>query len=113
MKKAPLFILFATLAACDRCPDITGRWHAPVNGMENMTQGFQLDKNGIAESINMATLVYKTWSRRDCDTLAMTGESIGNGQIIEFTETYHISMPDKNTLILKTKNGYEQKYIRE
>lgn len=113
MKKTVLFILPILLAACDNCPNIQGRWIAPVDEMENITQGFQLHKNGTAESINMATLVYKTWARPDCDTLAMTGESIGNGQTITFTETYNISMPDKNTLILKTENGYSQTYKRE
>ncbi len=113
MKNALLFTSFALLAACDRCPDITGQWHAPVNGMENITQGFELHKNGSAESINMATLVYEKWSQPDCNTLLMTGKSIGNGQTIDFTETYHISMPDKNTLVLETNSGYEQKYTRE
>lgn len=112
MNRALLFISLMSLAACNQCPDITGRWHTPVNGMENMTQGFQLHPNGAAESINMATLVYKTWSRPDCDTLVMTGTSIGNGQTIEFTETYHVSMRDKNTMILTHENGYTQTYTR-
>jgi len=113
MKKVFLILSVLAVAACDKCPDITGRWVQPVPGMENMTQGFELRPGGAAESINMATLVYKTWTRSDCGTLVMTGDSIGNGQTIEFTETYNISTPDKNTLVLTLENGYTQTYTRE
>lgn len=113
MNKIILALPVILLTACDKCPDLTGRWHTPVNGMENMTQGFELHKNGVAESINMATLVYETWQQPDCDTLVMTGESIGNGQTIKFTETYNISRPDKNTMVLTRENGYSETYTRE
>lgn len=112
MKK--IFILLSVvLMGCEKCPDIAGRWVQPVPGMENVAQGFELKESGAAASINMATLVYKTWRRPDCDTIVMTGDSIGNGQTIEFSETYHISMPDNDTLVLTTDDGYGQTFTRE
>ena len=48
----------------------------------------------------MATLAYDTW-RRDGDTIIMTGRSIGNGQTIEFTETYTIEQLTPDTLVLR------------
>lgn len=113
MKKICMLLSVVFMTACDKCPDIAGRWVQPVPGMEDITQGFELQKNGVATSINMETLVYKTWTQTDCNTIVMTGESIGNGQTITFTETYNISMPDKNTLVLGTTNGYSQTYTRE
>ena len=79
--------------------------------MENMTQGFVLNTDGTAQSVNMATLEYETWSR-DGDELVMTGNSIGNGQTIEFTQTYTIESLDDNTLILRD-GDITYKYIRE
>ena len=40
--------------------------------------GFKLKENGIAESINMATLPYSKWELKD-NLLVMYGLSIGNG----------------------------------
>lgn len=113
MKKIFAFLSIALLTACDNCPDIEGRWIQPVPGMENITMGFELQKDGVVTSINMATLAYKTWHRPNCNTIVMTGDSIGNGQTINFTEKYTISMPNNDTLVLTTDNGYSQTYTRE
>lgn len=99
MKK--IFSLFCILFLAS-CGDATiyGTWVQPVPGMENMTQGFVLNTDGTALSVNMATLAYDTW-RRDGDNLIMTGRSIGNGQIIEFTDVYEIEQLTSNTLVLR------------
>ena len=65
-----------------------------------MIQGFTLGANGVATSVNMATLQYDTW-RTDGNELIMTGRSIGNGQTIEFTETYTIEKLTDDTLVLR------------
>ncbi len=85
----------------------------PVPGMENMIQGIELSSNGHAKSINMATLKYDTWHQESCDKISIHGFSIGNGQTIEFVETYTISMPNENTMILTQDNGYKQTYTRK
>ena len=80
MKKflSVLFALF--LVACGRS-DISGTWIQPVPNMPHMVQGFTLGANGVATSVNMATLQYDTW-RTDGDSLIMTWRSIRNGQTI-------------------------------
>lgn len=76
------------LAACGG-PSIEGEWIEPVPGMEDQVQGFCLEKGGKASSINMATLQFDRWERRD-SMLILSGKSIGNGLTIEFSDTLTI-----------------------
>ena len=99
MKKILSISFAALLAACGDA-EITGTWTQLVPNMPTMTQGFVLNTDGSAQSVNMATLQYDTWSR-DGDTLTMTGQSIGNGQTIEFTQEYTIESLDNDTLVLR------------
>ena len=46
------------LTACNNA-SIEGSWVEPVPGMPGMQQGFVLDGDGSASSINMATLKYE------------------------------------------------------
>ena len=46
------------LTACNNA-SIEGSWVEPVPGMPGMQQGFVLDGDGSASSINMATLKYR------------------------------------------------------
>ena len=99
MKKL-LSVLFALfLIACTN-PDISGTWTQPVPNMPTMTQGFILNPDGTAKSVNMATLQYETWTLNG-NELTMTGRSIGNGQTIEFTQNYEIEKLTSDTLILR------------
>lgn len=109
MKKILSVLCAVFLFGCNQT-DITGNWTQPVNGMENMYQGITFSDNGVASSINMATLQYNTW-RRDGDSLIVTGKSIGNGQIIDFTETWQIEKLTKDTLIVNI-NGQSITYSR-
>lgn len=88
---------------CTACENedgcIIGKWTQPIPGQEGKFEGIELKADGIAESINMATLQLEKWSK-DSTTLILTGKSIGNGQTIDFTDTYTIAQGDKNSLIL-------------
>lgn len=110
MKKL-LSVLFALfLVACNN-PDITGTWVQPVPNLPDMVQGFTLGENGVATSVNMATLQYDTWTLNG-DELTMTGRSIGNGQTIKFSETYILEKLSPDTLVLR--NGdMELTYTRQ
>lgn len=100
MKKL-LFVCFGLiLAACGKNADIEGKWVEPIPNMPGMKQGFSLEQGGVAESINMATLQYDTW-QVDGNILILSGKSIGNHQVIDFTEEYEIASVDNDTLILK------------
>ncbi len=89
---------------------LAGSWLQtyPVSDVE---QGFRLLTDGSAESINMATLVYTGWSV-DGDKLTLSGKSIGNGQTIDFTETWTIEKV--NELVLNICQGkMRMSYKRE
>ena len=76
------------LTACNNA-SIEGSWVEPVPGMSGMQQGFVLDGDGSASSINMATLKYEAWKKVG-NRLLLSGTSIGNHQNISFTDTLTI-----------------------
>jgi hypothetical protein len=80
--------------------NIVGEWVEPIPGMENQMQGVNLEKDGKASSINMATLQYEKWEKKD-SMLILSGKSIGNHQTIPFTDTLTIEKLTENELILK------------
>lgn len=112
MKKLVTTLSAAVLLAACGGPSLEGNWVQPVPGLEGQTQGMSLQSGGAASSLNMATLLYESWSISG-DTLTLTGTSVGNGQTIEFTQTYTFSMPDENTLILTGENGGTQSFTRQ
>ena len=83
---------------------IQGSWSEPnpINSKE--VQGFTLNQNGTARSINMATMVMKSWSLEN-RTLLLQYQSIGNNQTIEGTDTLNIVKLNADSLVL-SKNGY-------
>ncbi len=85
---------------CEKTDDcIIGRWVQPVSGQEGKFEGIEFKKDGIAESINMATLQIEKWSK-DSSTVTLSGKSIGNGVTSDFTETYTLAKGDNNTITL-------------
>ena len=97
-----------SLAACGGTA-IEGTWLAPIHGRHG-EQGFPLGKGGRAESVNMATLNSETWSRKG-DRLILTGQSIGNGQTLQFSDTLRIETLDAQTLTV-TRRGVMATYHR-
>ena len=73
---------------------------APVPGISNLKQGFTLEANGSASSINMATLKYEKW-KKEGNLLLLSGISIGNHQSISFTDTLTVEQLTQDSLILK------------
>lgn len=91
---------------------LAGRWVQPIPGMEDQIQGFMLAKDGEAESINMATLVYEKWEHKG-NQLILHGKSIGNGQTIAFDEIYVIKRLTRGELVLQAEGREEQVYMRQ
>lgn len=91
-----------TTPAAEMQPALTleGSWVEPVPGMEEQTQGFTLNEDGTAVSINMATLQYQEWTASG-DTLVLTGKSIGNGQTIDVADTLIIVSANTDSLVLR------------
>ena len=92
-------LAITTLVACN---DVTieGSWVESVPGISNLKQGFTLEANGSASSINMATLKYEKW-KKEGNLLLLSGISIGNHQSISFTDTLTVEQLTQDSLILK------------
>lgn len=97
------------LTACNPA-NIEGSWVEPVPGMPGMEQGFTLQNDGKAVSINMATLLYEGWAQKD-NLLILSGKSIGNRQTISFSDTLVIEKLTNDSLILK-HHGVTRPYSR-
>lgn len=73
--------------------EAVGKWTMPdpINP-DSLTMGFELMVEGAAQSINMATLLYQGWELQgETGKILLKGQSLGNGQTIDFTETAVIS----------------------
>lgn len=105
-----LFVSLFWLAACK--PDkLVGVWVQPVDGQAGEEQGFVLNNDGSAASVNMHTLLYDSWKRKG-QVLVLSGKSVGNGQTIDFVEEYEIRHADENVLELRM-GDYVTRYTRK
>ena len=80
-----------------------GSWVEPIPGNETEVQGFTLNEDGTASSINMNTLVYQKWVLKK-GQLILTAKSIGNHSSSIDNEVYSIELVGKNSLTLN--NGF-------
>lgn len=82
---------------------IQGSWVEPnpINSQE--VQGFTLNQDGTATSINMATLVIKSWNLEN-KILILQYQSIGNGQTIDGADTLNVVKLNADSLVL-SQNG--------
>lgn len=97
-----IYIEGASLSETDRGLFV-GSWVEPIPGNESEIQGFKLNEDGTASSINMHTLLYQKWVLKQ-DKLILTVKSIGNHSSSVDDETYTIELIGKNSLRLN--NGY-------
>jgi len=88
-----------------------GDWVEPIPGMEDQVQGFSLREDGVAESIDMATLQYRHW-RVEGEALVLSGESIGNGATSDFEETYRVDFIDAGRMDLVDARGEARVFTR-
>lgn len=82
---------------------IQGSWLEPnpINAQE--VQGFKLNQDGTASSINMATLVMKSWNLNN-KQLILQGQSIGNKQTFDVADTLNVVKLNADSLVL-SQNG--------
>ena len=82
---------------------IQGTWVEPNPINDKEEQGFTLNEDGSASSVNMATLLIKSWSLDD-KVLQLGYESIGNKQTIQGIDTLNVVKINADSLVLE-KNG--------
>lgn len=100
------------LTACTTTPDpVAGTWVEPIPGMPGKVQGFSLEADGSASSVNMATLTTERWTREG-DRLILEGKSIGNGQTIEYRDEWMVLEAD-DVLRLRSADSVERLLQRE
>ena len=72
--------------------EAVGRWTVPDPSAPAKVMGVELQTEGRAQSINMATLVYTGWELQgEAGKILLKGVSEGSGSPIEFTETATIA----------------------
>ena len=68
--------------------EAVGRWTVPDPIAPAKVMGVELQTEGRAQSINMATLRYTSWELQgEAGKILLKGQSVGNGQTIDFTQT--------------------------
>jgi hypothetical protein len=87
---------------------LVGSWVKPNPINDKEVQGFLINSDGTAESINMATLLYKKWWQED-GKLILIMESVGNGSSSIDTMRYDIVKNTATELELK-QGDYIDKY---
>lgn len=103
---------FSRIADCMRKNEnIVGKWMQAVPGLPELKQGFVLEADGKASSVNMATLSYKAWQQEGA-FLILSGKSVGNHQVLPFSDTLHIEKLTQDSLILK-KGELILRYAKE
>lgn len=111
-KRNFLFLLLMVItSACSNEESIEGRWVQPIPGQSNNYQGFVLESTGKASSINMSTLVYEAWKRQG-NQLILLGKSVGNRQVMHFTDTFEIKKVTTDSLVL-AKKRFVLRYAKE
>lgn len=90
-----------------------GRWQEIMPEGKNYIQGVVFEENGTASSIGMATLKYHNWKLIDGKSIVLSGESIGNGQVIAFSDTLNVLSLQGDTLILERGNSYRMQFKKQ
>lgn len=97
-----IYIEGASLTIEDQKTYLLGSWIEPIPGNKKEFQGFTLNSDGTAKSINMATLQYQKWQYKD-GKLILTSKSIGNKTSSVGEEVYTVISVNENYLFLKNR----------
>ena len=77
-----------------------GKWTMPDAIDSTKRMGVELQIEGKAGSINMATLPIESWELQgEADKVILKGRSIGNGQTSDYTQTATIVEKDGKTFL--------------
>lgn len=85
-----------------------GNWLEETSN-RHFVQGISLKADGTAASIGMATLKYEKW-KLDGNKLILSGQSLGNGQTIDFSEKWQIIEINPHIMKIEKSNGHKINY---
>lgn len=93
--------------------EAVGRWTRPDPLEAEAVMGIEIDIEGAAQSINMATLLYTGWElRADPHKILLRGKSLGNGRTIDFTQTATLA-PDPDGKLTLRIDGTDTVYEKQ
>lgn len=108
-------LLLITLFLCScvnkESSNLTGCWIEVLPPDVSYIQGMNLESDGTAESVGMSTLKYRKWDVSD-NRLILQGESIGNGQSVQFLDTLKIIKLEHDTLSVEIRDR-QIAYVRQ
>lgn len=110
MKKVLLFSALALSFMMISCSDpLVGTWVQPKTSYSD-EQGFVLEKNGKASSVNMDFMTVNSWEKKG-DFLIIKGENTGSVKG-EFSDTLIIEELTEDKLVL-SQSGYSVTYRKK
>lgn len=83
---------------------LIGKWTQPIPGQPDQLQGFELQEDHSAISINTNTIKYVKWQNSQ-DTLFLMGYTVGVAVQSVFTDTLLINKLSDAELIISYKGG--------
>ncbi|WP_426478175.1 lipocalin family protein [Chryseobacterium sp. CBSDS_008] len=78
--------------------NLSGKW-LPVAGKQSEKQGFELQDNGTATSVNIHTLQYDKWNVSE-DTLYLWYHTVGVKMVSKGIDTFIIKEIDDSDIVL-------------
>lgn len=106
-----LLLLLLFLAVSCKNSSMVGVWIEKLPEGTPYIQGIHLKENGEAEALGTKTLLYHRWKVTD-KQLILSGESVGNGQTIQLSDTMDVLKLKNDTLVVRRK-GNEVVYLRK
>ncbi|RNA63273.1 hypothetical protein D1631_15740 [Chryseobacterium nematophagum] len=94
---------------------LVGKWLQPIPGQENQKQGFQLNKDNTASSLNIHTLLYDKWEVTN-DKLLLWSHTEGVKEASLSVDTLLIKKLTETELVVSPLKGGpadEQTYKKE
>ena len=122
MKKESVIVIMVSSILLSSCSNsnrdiskdnLVGNWIEVMPVNKHIIQGINLNSDGTASSIGMATLLYDSWEQVDKSKITLTGKSIGNRQTINFTDTLDIVSLKNDTLTLGKGDMYRILYVKK
>ncbi|SHK08635.1 lipocalin family protein [Epilithonimonas mollis] len=83
-----------------------GKWVQPIPGQEENKQGFELNDNQTAHSININTMEYEKWLSSK-DTLFIWGHTTGVRETSSFVDTLLIKKLSDSQLVISRLGNIE------
>ncbi|TCM65053.1 lipocalin-like protein [Acinetobacter calcoaceticus] len=93
----------ASTAATPEIAAFYGNWVEPNPINDKEVQGFSLNQDLTAKSINMETLQYQSWEYKE-GNLSLVAKSVGNKQSSVDTTVYKVISVDENTLVIQDRD---------